>query len=119
MMLARVDVGDGAPRIAELGDDVAEGEEDTEKPEVASPRLGDILADAKRRPEHATTVSRGEERCNGEGASMARRRSRVYPLYRLERRRSTVRMGNGAGDREAPIKVHLLKNSIECDLVRD
>lgn len=41
MMPARVDVGHGAPRLAELDEGVAEGEEETTKPAVASPGLGD------------------------------------------------------------------------------
>lgn len=60
MMPARVDVRDGAPRLAELDEGVAEGEEETTKPAVASPGLGD----AKRR------LERTPKRHDGDGASV-------------------------------------------------
>uniref|UniRef100_A0A0E0JJ62 Uncharacterized protein n=1 Tax=Oryza punctata TaxID=4537 RepID=A0A0E0JJ62_ORYPU len=55
MRAARVVVGDGAMRLAELDEGMVEGEE-TAKPTVASTRLGDVLADAKRRFECVTAV---------------------------------------------------------------
>jgi hypothetical protein len=59
-VVGSVDVEDGAPGLAVLGEDVAEGEEETTKPAVASARLGDVPADAKRRLER--TLGRSTRR---------------------------------------------------------
>uniref|UniRef100_A0A0E0KZF7 DUF834 domain-containing protein n=1 Tax=Oryza punctata TaxID=4537 RepID=A0A0E0KZF7_ORYPU len=71
MMSTRVDVGDGAWGLAMVEEDVAEGEEETAQPVVALPRLVDVLADAKRRPEHATVAANEVKRHDGGGASVA------------------------------------------------
>lgn len=70
-MAGSVYIGDGALGLAVIGEDMAEGEEETAKLAVASPRLSDALADAKGWLDNSPAAVLKEKWCDGDGASMA------------------------------------------------